>query len=90
MSFELAWKVLKDYFDLEGFSINSPRSGIKQAFQVGLLTAGDLWLKALTDRNLTVHTHDEAIANAVEKKIREEYYPVLKHIYLTMSVKASS
>ena len=89
MSFKLAWKVLKDYLEMEGFSVNSPRSAIKQAFQVGLLTGGDVWLEALSDRNLTVHTYDEAIANAVEKKIREEYYPALKEMYVSMVEKVS-
>lgn len=37
MSFELAWKVLKDYLEEKGFTVASPRDAIKQAFQAGLL-----------------------------------------------------
>jgi nucleotidyltransferase substrate binding protein (TIGR01987 family) len=77
MSFELGWKVLKDYLELEGFVINSPRNAIKQAFQSGLLEDGHVWIEALTDRNLTVHTYEEEIALAVERKIREVYFPAL-------------
>ena len=36
MSFELAWKMLKDYLESEGFTVISPRSTIKQAFQASL------------------------------------------------------
>lgn len=77
MSFELAWKVLKDYLEVEGFTIQSPRDTIKQAFQAGLLDNGHVWIEALQDRNLTVNTYEEKIAVAVEKKIRQMYFPAL-------------
>ena len=37
MSFELAWKVLKDYLEYEEFEVKSPRQTIKQAFQIELI-----------------------------------------------------
>ena len=77
MSFELAWKVLKDYLEAEGFTVESPRDAIKQAFQAGLLEDGHVWMEALKDRNLTVHTYEEKIAIAVEEKIRNSYFPAL-------------
>lgn len=77
MSFELAWKVLKDYLEEEGFTVTSPRETIKQAFQAGLLDDGHAWLAALKDRNLTAHTYEEKIAVAVETKIRYSYFPAL-------------
>ena len=77
MSFELAWKVLKDYLEEEGFTVNSPRDAIKQAFQAGLLDDGHIWIEALKDRNLTVYTYEEKIALAVELKIRQSYFPAL-------------
>jgi len=81
MSFELAWKVLKDYLEGEGFTIVSPRDAIKQAFQAGILEDGHIWIEALKDRNLTVHTYEERIAVAVEQKIRESYFPALLSLY---------
>lgn len=83
MSFELAWKMLKDYLELEGFNVISPRETLKQAFQAGLLDDGHVWLEALTDRNLTVQTYEESIALAVEQSIRSRYYPALKALYQT-------
>ncbi|MDC3413872.1 nucleotidyltransferase substrate binding protein [Aquibacillus sp. 3ASR75-286] len=41
-TFELAWKVLKDYLEVEGFVANSPRESIKQAFQVEIIEDGHL------------------------------------------------
>ncbi len=90
MSFELAWKVLKDYLEIEGFAVNSPRSAIKQAFQLGLITDGHVWMEALTDRNLTVHTYDESIALAVERKIRTEYFPILNQLSVSMQEKVKN
>jgi nucleotidyltransferase substrate binding protein (TIGR01987 family) len=77
VAFELGWKVLKDYLEEEGFSVASPRDAIKQAFQSGLLADGHVWIEALKDRNLTVHTYEEKIAAAVEQKIRHDYFPAL-------------
>jgi nucleotidyltransferase substrate binding protein (TIGR01987 family) len=77
MAFELAWKVLKDYLEAEGFTVQSPRDTIKQAYQAGLLEDGHIWMEALQDRNLTVHTYEEKIALAVEHKIRKNYFPAL-------------
>lgn len=84
MSFELAWKVLKDYLEEEGFTVSSPRDAIKQAFQAGLLEDGHMWIEALKDRNLTVHTYEEKIAVAVEQKIRDAYFPALFSLCQTL------
>jgi nucleotidyltransferase substrate binding protein (TIGR01987 family) len=45
MTFELAWKMLKDYLEAQGFSkLNSPRAVLKKAFEAGLITEGHDWL----------------------------------------------
>ncbi len=44
MSFELAWKIMKDYLDEQGFVVNSPRQAIKQTFQIGLIENGHVWI----------------------------------------------
>lgn len=81
MTFELAWKLLKDYQEEEGFTIKSPRDAIKQAFQAGFIKDGHTWIDALNDRNLTVHTYEEAIAIEVENSIRNSYFPLLSDLY---------
>lgn len=81
MSFELAWKLLKDYLEEEGFTVTSPKTTLKQAFQAGFIKDGHTWIDALQDRNLTAHTYDEATAIVVENKIRQSYYPILAQLY---------
>ena len=81
MTFELSWKLLKDYEETEGFIVKTPREAIKQAFQSGLINNGHDWIEALQDRNLTAHTYNEKTAIAVETKIRAKYFQLLLEIY---------
>lgn len=39
-SFELSWKLMKDYLDFSGYRVNSPRDAIKQAFLMDLISNG--------------------------------------------------
>lgn len=87
LAFELAWKTLKDYLELEGFQIKSPRETLKQAYQSNLVKNGHDWIIALDDRNLTTHTYDEAVAQKVEALIREKYFPLLKDFYDSFTAK---
>lgn len=81
VSFELAWKVIKDYLESEGYIVKSPRESIKLAFQIELIENGEAWLKALDDRNLTTHIYDEQVANAIVNKIKITYYPLLLALF---------
>jgi len=81
ITFELAWKTLKDFLYENGFSsVNSPRDTIKTAFQAEYIKDGEVWLKALNDRNLSTHTYEEEVAKKIEKEIRENYFKVLKDL----------
>lgn len=77
MAFELSWKTLKDYLLDQGYETNSPRQAIKQGFQSNIISDGHGWIKALEDRNLTVHTYDENKAIEVENDIRALYAPLI-------------
>ena len=84
MALEIAWKVMKDYLEAQEFQVRSPREAIKQASQMGILDDGKVWLEALEDRNLTVHTYDEQTAVEIVQRIRMRYFPALQQFYLTM------
>lgn len=85
ITFELAWKVLKDYLEEQGYIVKSPREAIKLAFQIGLIDDGHIWLNALTNRNLTTHTYDEAFIEKFVKDIKQYYYPIFKNLYKKLS-----
>lgn len=81
IAFELSWKLMKDYLEAQGFIVRSPRETIKQAYQTGLINDGHIWIDALSDRNLTVHTYDEKLAEKIVKDIVHVYFPELKKLY---------
>ena len=81
ISFELSWKLMKDYLLYLGYDVNSPRESIKRAFAIGLIDDGEEWLNALIDRNLTVHTYDQEQADEIYQKIANVYFNLLQNLY---------
>ena len=81
VSFELAWKTLKDYLESLGFSPKSPRETLKTAYQAEIINDGHLWLNALESRNLTTHIYDEELIQDIYNKIKISYFPALKELY---------
>ena len=77
VSFELAWKTLKDILFYEGYDVKSPRSTIKQAFENDLIVDGELWLELLESRNKFSHVYDEKMAESAVRAIKEIYAPIL-------------
>lgn len=82
MSFELAWNLVKDYLEEQGFvDVKSPRGALKKAFEMGIIENGHSWMDLLTDRNLTAHTYDEKKATDLELLIQGKYFPILKALH---------
>ncbi|MPQ43208.1 nucleotidyltransferase substrate binding protein [Clostridium tarantellae] len=81
ISFELSWKVLKDYLEADGYIVKSPRETIKQAFQNEIIENGHVWIDALSSRNLTTHTYDQELANKMLKEIIETYIPEIDKLH---------
>ncbi|WP_354834849.1 nucleotidyltransferase substrate binding protein [Akkermansia muciniphila] len=76
-TFALCWKTLKDKLVYDGYSVNSPREAIRQAFGAGLIGHIDCWLQALESRSLFVHTYDDSIAEEAVSLIKERFFPML-------------
>lgn len=85
VSFELAWKSLKDLLQYEGFEVQSPRAVIKQAFASGLVRNGELWLEALEGSNLFTHTYDGTLAQNAVDLIKNSYASLLFELENTLS-----
>lgn len=81
MSFELAWKTMKDYLEYNGFQdMNAPRTVIKTAFQAEIISDGHNWLECLENRNQMSLVYDEATSIAVEKTVRTVYFKLLQDL----------
>ena len=81
MVFELGWKTTKDFLIKQGVEVSFPREVIKEAFAYEIIDNGEIWIKMLDDRNLTVHTYDEAKANAVISDIKNIYFFEIEQLY---------
>jgi len=64
-TFELFWKVLKEFALREGLDPRSPRASIGTALELGLIQDEKLFLKMLESRNLASHTYLEENAEDI-------------------------
>ena len=83
---ELAWKVLKDYLEYEGFqNITGSRTATREAFNKGLIQNGQIWMDMIESRNLTVHTYQHTILEEEFLKIIKIYFPQFKEFQSKMN-----
>lgn len=80
MTFELAWKTIKDFNESEGLITKSPREAIKQAIQMEIIQDGHAWMDAIQDRNLTAHIYDEETVALIVSNIKNRYFKMLKDL----------
>jgi len=74
-TFELAWNVMKDYLEEQGITgIIGSKNAIRQAFNIGLIKDGDLWMDMINDRNLASHLYEEEMADDLYDAIINTYY----------------
>ncbi|OEH85522.1 nucleotidyltransferase [Desulfuribacillus stibiiarsenatis] len=82
---ELAWNVLKDFLTSRGnTNIYGSRDATKEAFSVGIISNGDIWMDMIKSRNLTSRTYNEGTLEEIVQSIRNGYYPAFKQLEVTM------
>ena len=53
-TYELAWNVMKDYFEYQGTtSLMGARDAVREAFQKGMIADGEGWMEMIQSRNQT-------------------------------------
>ena len=73
-TYELAWNVMKDYYEFQGMSdIQGSRDAIRLAFRRGLITDGEAWMNMIDSRVQTSHTYNESIAREISTSITKTY-----------------
>jgi nucleotidyltransferase substrate binding protein (TIGR01987 family) len=73
-TFEAVWKAAKQMLlDIEGIDAGSPKSVIRACREIGLFddSTAVLALEMADDRNLTVHTYDEALAANIFNRLKQ-------------------
>jgi nucleotidyltransferase substrate binding protein (TIGR01987 family) len=72
---ELAWQVLKDYFEYQGnTNITGSRDATREAFEKGLISDGEGWMEMIKSRNQSSHTYNEEIAEEIIESVLNRYY----------------
>ncbi len=74
-TFELSWKVLKDFLEYKGNSdkIYGSRDAITSAVSVNLIKNSHNWIQMIKSRNLTSHIYDEELIEDIIQEICEGY-----------------
>lgn len=89
MTFELAWKTMKDYLRYNGMDVKLPREVIKQAFANDIIVDGQIWIDMLENRNVMAHVYDEARAQTTVLLICQQYLPALIRLHQFMQEKGA-
>ena len=72
---ELAWKTIKDFLNYQGNqNIYGSKDATREAFNLNIISEGEIWMKMIESRNQTSHTYNEEVAKEIVKNIREFYY----------------
>ncbi len=89
-SWELAWKLIKDFGEHEGivFERITPGQVIKTAFQAKIINQGDIWMQALDDRNKMAHSYNFSEFERVILNIEQYYLPIFNELYVFLLEKA--
>ena len=83
---ELAWNVLKDYLEEQGFvGIIGSKNATREAFSNALIADGEAWMDMIKARNLTSHTYNTDIAQDIATDILQRFYPAFKAMEATFS-----
>lgn len=81
-SFDIFWKVIKDYLRVkEGIECSSPKSCFREAFKVGIISEEETVkvLEMTDDRNLSTHTYDEEAIEEIYQHVRD-YWKLMDDI----------
>ncbi len=88
---ELAWKVMKDYFEYQGnANIDGSRDATREAFQTGLVIDGEGWMEMIKSRNSTSQTYNEKTAAEIARKVIDHYFMLFKLFQATMENRRKS
>lgn len=74
---ELAWSTLKDFLEYRGHTaLFGSKDATREAFKLGLITNGEVWMEMIQDRNRSVHTYNLDTANSVAFNIKQYFFPL--------------
>ena len=85
-TWELAWKVLRDYLTYQGVVIDTatPRATIRAAFAAHVIANGEKWMETLDARNKMFHTYDFKTFEKIIVAIQSDYLVLFDQLHETL------
>ncbi|MFW5831740.1 MAG: nucleotidyltransferase substrate binding protein [Prolixibacteraceae bacterium] len=84
-TYELAWNVMKDYFEYQGEQkISGSRDAFRLAFNRGIIKNGEVWMDMVASRIKSSHTYHEETAQEIAWKVKQEYFDLFSQFYNEM------
>lgn len=90
LTFELAWKALKEVLSLhgaEGSETGSPREILQLGYKFGFVDDSSVWLAMLKKRNTSVHIYNEEEIDEMLLLIRDSFIPAFAVLEDTLQKK---
>lgn len=90
LTFELAWKVLKEVLVIhgaEGSETGSPREILQIGYKYGFVDDSAVWLAMLKKRNTSVHIYSEDEIDEMLLLIRDSFIPAFAALENTLKKK---
>ncbi len=86
---ELAWNVLKDYLEEQGFvGLVGSKNATRIAFKNELIRDGEAWMDMIRARNLSSHTYNTKTAEEIAEDILSRFYPAFTAMEKTFTALA--
>ena len=71
---ELAWNTMRDFLRERGAKdIYGSKDATREAFKIGLIDNGHVWMDMIRSRNLTSHTYNEETAEQIASRVYGDY-----------------
>jgi nucleotidyltransferase substrate binding protein (TIGR01987 family) len=84
-NFELSWNLIKDYYEYQGATeIQGSRDAFRMAFNRGLISDGESWMKMIESRKKTSRTYNEDTASEIASVVLSEYFFMFNELHKTM------
>ncbi|MCK5146543.1 nucleotidyltransferase substrate binding protein [bacterium] len=79
LTHELSWLMIKDFYQSQGdVSIQGSKDAFRLAFKRGLIENGEIFMKSIKSRQLSVHTYNEETAQQLHLDILNLYFSEFK------------
>ncbi len=73
LTYELAWRLIKELLEILGVVCRNPRLCFKLAYENGLTQEQEVWLRMIENRNRLVHVYSYWDSRQIFENVRKNY-----------------